>query len=347
MSRSLAKRFVLLFLGFYIPLRSEAIIGKCLLKLSEGAKFLSAYVRSPIPNNYEPVFERSGEVSDHKGGIFTVDVVQRVSDGRVFAHRQPISSYPRLNRAQRRELVELGWDSLRYQDKFLKRAHEEAAALGKKLSIPQSHGFTAGSKGKTVWASDYIEGDSVLNALVAITKEQRPVGVRLLEGLELMEQSYRAVMDLHDVGIVHVDMKTSNLVRRPDGVIVPIDFAGSFLRSEKKRNLYPPVTHYEPEYLPPEFSQRRFRLRDLERVKPDFDFYTLAKSFHKIFFSQLNPSDYLAHRQTVNGRMQQDLFKEYKEKVYDILTHNNPAVRRTFDPNVFKEILEKFKSLRR
>ncbi len=331
-----------------VSLPANALIKKCYRALVQGAR--AASEKLPIPGvvSYAQPPGISSENSTHIGGLYRTEVVLRKSDNKAVAHRSPLDPSPeKIPAGETAATVKAAaWDSLEHEDKLLKRVHNKFKSKKKKVPppIPHSYGFKRRQYNKKVWESDYVEGRSVLDALTSISRERKKSGhQKLIDGLVLFEKSCRVVEALHENDVLHFDMKSANLIQSPNGEITAIDLAGSLYRPEEGMPLYPPSFHYEKDYLPPEYENiNTLSTSDLKKLPYTFDYYTLAKSFHKKLFSELNPGDYMAHARDLNYKRFQDFYKEYKENVFDVMTSPDPKVRETFNIQTLTDLIAKY-----
>lgn len=324
------------------------MIKNCFGILQRGAHLASE--RFPIPgiSAYSNKIGVSSESSTHVGGVYLTEVVLRKSDKRAVSHRSPLNvDADKIPEGESSSTVKAAaWESLEHQDQLLKRVHSRFKAKKKKIPppLPRAYGFKRGKNNKKVWESDYVEGVSVLESLKNISKaKEKSPHQKLLEGLSLFERSCLALEALHANDVLHLDMKSANLIQSSNREITVIDLAGSLYRPKEAPPLIPQSLHYEKDYLPPEYKDiGNLRTSELRKIPYTFDYYTLAKSFHKKFFANQNPGDYEAHRRDPKLKKLQDFYKEYKTKIYDVLTSPDPKVREGFKIKDISDLISKY-----
>lgn len=336
------------YVVFSARIQASDVMSRCVSAIVSGARAASEKMPIPGISTYADPPGISSENSAHIGGVYITEVVLRKSDNKAVSHRFPLETAPEKmpSGESAATMKAAAWDSLAHQDKLLKRVHNKFKNKKKKIAppLPRSYGFKRRQYNKKVWESDYIEGTSVLEVLKKISSDRtKSSHQKLLEGLSLFEKSCRTVEALHANYVLHFDMKSANLIQSSNGDITVIDLAGSIYRPSEGASLYPPSYHYEKEYIPPEYENiDKLQQSDLKNIPYTFDYYTLAKSFHKKLFSGINPGDYLAHRRDPKLKKYQDFYKEYKEKVYDVMTNADPKVREKFKLKDLTDLIAKY-----
>jgi serine/threonine protein kinase len=318
----------LVFLTLLTSLKSYAVLDICIKSLVQIAQASAERFPTPGIENYRKLGTESEEKS-HKGNIFEVVVVKRLSDSEIVAHRRPMDGAP---------MQDERWESLKHQDRVLKQIRKDHPRLAK--VTPKTYGFKYNGT-KKVWESEFIEGDSVLHKLKEIeTNQNLSNESKFKEALILFRKTYEAYQTLHKADTLHMDAKGANSVLCPDGSVLIIDFAGAVYRPKKGKAIIPSTIHYEADYIPPEINPQSLGKKELLNLPYNFDFYTLAKSFHKKIFLGLKLPDYLAYRKDPEKLRMINFFKEYEEKIYKILTSTDPETRDRFDIKSLDALIE-------
>lgn len=155
---------------------------------------------------------------------------------------------------------------------------EEAWSAPRAFSLSEEPWFREFSKGaavKTYLALDWIEG----RTLESVFKEgEIRDPVRLAEAFA---QAAAGLTAVHAAGLIHRDVKPSNLMLRDDGRIVLMDFGIARSQSEERTLLTTAGTALgTPAYMSPE----QIRAGDVEaEVGPGTDVYSLCATFYELF----------------------------------------------------------------
>jgi len=92
----------------------------------------------------------------------------------------------------------------------------------------------------------YVEGGTLRDYL--FQKER----LSLEEAGNLLDQIASALQHAHDHGVIHRDVKPSNILRRPDGHTYLVDFGLAKAKQEVEANCYAGAVVGTPEYMAPE-----------------------------------------------------------------------------------------------
>ncbi len=171
-----------------------------------------------------------------------------------------------------REGVNLNLDSLgqataqRLRQRFI----EEAKVMGKLnlRGIPAVRSSFA-ENGTAYFVSDYLPGTVTLESRLA--KQSR---IPIREALAILYQVLEILEQVHHRGILHRDVKPSNILLHRNGDVTLIDFGAA-----REWHLDSTITHtvqYTPGYAPPE------QMSEKARRGPATDLYAVAATFYEM-----------------------------------------------------------------
>jgi WD40 repeat protein/serine/threonine protein kinase len=208
------------------------------------------------------------------GGFATVHGARQLSTGRRVALKILHDGMPEEVRARFRQEVE-----------FLSRfdhpnivgvvaSGEETWSAPRAFSLASEDWWREFSRSnvKTFIALDWIDGTTLEEAM----KSERP----LRERARWLHEAAGALAAVHAAGLVHRDVKPSNLMLRADGSVVLMDFGIARSHGEA-RTLVTTTGHSlgTPAYMSPE----QLRAADAEvEVGPATDIYSLCATFYEV-----------------------------------------------------------------
>ena len=161
-------------------------------------------------------------------------------------------------------LLDLGGSAIALRRTFLSEA-QTVGRLALPGVLPVRLAFVANATGYVV--TDAVEGAKTLDVLLKEGGELDPTGV-----LDLAYQLIETLEAIHAKGLLHRDVKPSNVLVGPDGRVYLIDFGAARSWTADAQNAHTVV--FTPGYAPPE------QMAPLARRGPQTDVYGLCATLY-------------------------------------------------------------------
>jgi len=266
-----------------------------------------------------PAHDRQGGAADslpardqpgHWGHLQIVEKLDEGNFGEVFRAYDPS-----LQRDVALKLLRLEPDGDHDRDECL--AEARALAQVRHLNVVTVHGADVHDGRVGVW-TDLIRGHS----LETLLRQHGPLGSReaALIGLDLC----RALSAIHSAGLVHGDVKTSNVLREEGGRIVLLDFGTT---SRPLENARPEVAGVRgtPIFMAPECLQG-------EPATPASDIYSLGVLLYRLVSGKY-PVE-ASHLEGLNDQLEKGAFVALRDRRPDLPSDFVGAVERALAPRV-------------
>ncbi len=133
--------------------------------------------------------------------------------------------------------------------------------------------------GTAYYVMDYIEGDS----LKEVVKKRGALNEE--EAVGYIRQAADALQYVHACKLLHLDIKPANVMLRPDGVTVLIDFGVSKQYDEENGENTSTLMGHSPGYAPPEQMNNR-----VGKFLPSTDIYALGATLYTLLSGVIPPS---------------------------------------------------------